>query len=809
MPARILFLIDELDFGGTEQQLLELLRRLDRSNYDPMVCCFRPGRVAAEIQAIGVRVVHLPKRHKIDLRLILALVRLIRRNRFEIVQTYLFTANTWGRLAALLAGVRVILTSERNVDIWEEPYKRLIGRWLDRWTRATIANSQAVKDYLVAKGLPAHKIRVIYNGVDATRFSTPPSTDEVKAHLGIPAAHAVVGLLARLEPQKDPSTFLRAAASIAAKHSDVSFLMIGGGSLEAALAEEAQRLGIRERLVITGGRRDIARLLAACDVSVISSIKEGMSNAVMESMAAGKPVVVTRVGGNAELVIDGETGFVVPPRDATRLAEAICSILEDPARATEIGRRARRRMLDGFSVDAMVTATQSLYDAVARPSDGTARAFAPSRDNHTIALVVSQFPRYVDAYFLREIKALADRGIRFRIFSLMEFRGKVIHEDARAFLPDTVNVPFLLSTAVLAAQVRALCRTPGRYLGTLATVVRGTARRPRALAKTLAVFPKSVYFGSLVREEGIRRIHANWATHPATAAFIMSRLADVPFSFTGHASDIYLDTTMLAEKIQAAEFVVTCTRHNEQYLGGLAGDAAARKIAVSYHGLDLKKFSPVPKHARDRFRILAVGTLLECKGFPDLIEACRVLESRNVLFDCTIVGDGPERKPLEALIRRSGLTDHVKISGYVAQEHLIPLYQGASVVVLPALPEGHFGIPNVLLEALAVETPVICSALPSLAEVMEDGVEGMYVPPRDPMALAEALASLAGDPDRVARMGRAGRHKIEQMFDIERTSAGLETLLRGDGRGTDRPRGASAAGSEAQWYTTSQLEKRV
>src|SRR5262249_32766915 len=154
-----------------------------------------------------------------------------------------------------------------------------------------------------------------------------------------------------------------------------------------------------------------------------------------------------------------------------------------------------------------------------------------------------------------------------------------------------------------------------------------------------------------------------------------SRLAGVPWSFAGHASDIYLDTTMLAEKIRAADFVVTCTGHNKEYLSGLAGGHAASKIAVSYHGLDLKKYSPVPKAAADRLRILAVGTLLECKGFDDLIEACALLEERGVRFECDIVGDGPERKSLEQLIRTRGLGDRVTIKGYVAQEDLIPLYQ--------------------------------------------------------------------------------------------------------------------------------------
>ena len=179
-PKRLLVLIDELDVGGTEQQILELVKRLDRAKYLPMVACFRPGRVSQEIEAAGVRVVVLPKHGKVDPRLVIALVRLMRRERIDLLQTYLFTANTWGRLAGILAGVPLIVSSERNVDMWEQRFKRVIGRLLDQWTARTIGNSQAVKEYLARRGLPRDKIAVIYNGVDHGRFERPVSPDATR-----------------------------------------------------------------------------------------------------------------------------------------------------------------------------------------------------------------------------------------------------------------------------------------------------------------------------------------------------------------------------------------------------------------------------------------------------------------------------------------------------------------------------------------------------------------------------------------------------------------------------------------------------
>jgi glycosyltransferase involved in cell wall biosynthesis len=311
-------------------------------------------------------VVVLPKRAKADPWLVARLRSLMRRERIELVQTYLFTANTWARVAAVLARVPVIVSSERNVDMWEEAYKRGLGRLLDRFTRATIANSGAVKTYLVGKGLQPEKVRVIYNGVDAGRFEGPVTPDATKQELGIPPHHAVALLLARLEPQKLPGTFLEAAARLAPRWPALSFLVVGGGSREGELPRRAEALGLAGRVVFTGPRRDVPRLLGLCDVSAMCSRKEGMSNTVMESMMAGKPVVATPVGGNPELIVDGHTGFLVPVGDAAALAERIERILADPPLGKAMGLAGRARIHELCSVSGMVASTARLYDELVR-----------------------------------------------------------------------------------------------------------------------------------------------------------------------------------------------------------------------------------------------------------------------------------------------------------------------------------------------------------------------------------------------------------------------------------------------------------
>lgn len=359
---RTLFVIDELDIGGTEQQILETVRRIDRDRFEPYVCCFRHGAKAREIESLGVPVLHEPKRLKADPGLVLRLAATMKRERFDIVQTYLWTANTWARLAARLAGVRWVVASERNVDIWEETYKRVIGRFLARSTDRIIANSEAVRQYLLKRGgLDADKVITIYNGVNFDRFRTPCDPRVRRAELGIGDDVVLAGCLARVEPAKDHGTLLQAMALISNRLPKLHLALIGGGSEEDRLRHMARDLGIGERVHFVGFRTDAAEWLQSVDISVLSSVKEGLSNTVLESMAAGKPVVATDVGGNAEVIVENETGFLVPSRAPSELGAALARVAASPETIASFGRAGRRRVDALFSVESMVAHTERLY----------------------------------------------------------------------------------------------------------------------------------------------------------------------------------------------------------------------------------------------------------------------------------------------------------------------------------------------------------------------------------------------------------------------------------------------------------------
>jgi len=384
-----------------------------------------------------------------------------------------------------------------------------------------------------------------------------------------------------------------------------------------------------------------------------------------------------------------------------------------------------------------------------------------------IAYVVSLFPSYDETFILREVRALADRGVHITIFSLRRRSQAVVQSEARAFVADTHYAPFLISKDVLGALVRALVQRGRTVLGLVALIVRGCWRRPLALLKSLAFVPKAIRFAEILREQGIDRIHAHWATYPATTALVMSRLTGVPWGLTCHAHDIFNDPSLLPEKIEAADFVLTCTADNKRYLEGLT-PVAARKVKVVYHGLDLKRFRPQRRPpGSDGFRILAVGSLLTCKGFDVLVAALGLLHRRGLAFEATVAGGGPEERNLRLQARAEGIADRVHFTGYATQEILVPLYQNADVFVLPAVVGQHWGIANVLVEALACAVPVVTTLLPSLPELVEDGVEGLVARNQDPVDLAEKIERLAGDGELRQRMGAAGRRRVEERFDID------------------------------------------
>jgi glycosyltransferase involved in cell wall biosynthesis len=386
-----------------------------------------------------------------------------------------------------------------------------------------------------------------------------------------------------------------------------------------------------------------------------------------------------------------------------------------------------------------------------------------------IGVVVSTFPRPVDAYMLRELLALGERGIDVRIYSLRRPAETIAPGQAAALRERTTYAPSSTSAEMARAHAALIRGARGRYVTTLAALVKNHARSPRLLAKVLAVWPQTGYFASRARADGVDHVHANWATYPAAAASAIARLTGLPWSFAGHASDIYLEATGLAEKIRRASFVTTCTVESQRYLASIAADVDPGRVRTVYHGTDLGAFR-VERREPEDLHILAVGTLRHCKGYDTLLRAAVRLHAAGIPTRATIVGDGEERPALSRLAADLGLAGQVTFTGYLPHERLADLYARATVLVHPARSATHFGIPNVIIEAQAASLPVVCTPLPALRELIEDGTSGVYVPEDDVDELAGALRRLFEEPARRRRLAAEGLRRVTALFDIRETA---------------------------------------
>jgi len=362
---KVLRMISNLGVGGVQKRMVSLLPKLNKERYDIIVCSFKPGELQHCLEQSGIPVKIIPRRFKFDPVCIYRLCSIMKKENIDIVHTHCHKPNTTGRIAAKLAGVPVIIANEHNVDSWKSNWQLILDRWLAAYSDKIIAVSEAVKSFYVKNAnISTDKFEVIYNGVDLDFWQNNVPAKEIifkkKTELGLLQDDKVIVAIGRLHPQKGHEHLLRAAKKIIPKMQNLKFLIIGDGPMRLSLESLSERLGIKENIVFTGNREDIKDMLYLSDLSVISSIREGFSNVVLESMACGKPLVATDVGGNNEIIIDGENGFIVPSKDEDALADKMLILAGNEELTKKMGLTAKQTV-EKFSLMKMIHETENLY----------------------------------------------------------------------------------------------------------------------------------------------------------------------------------------------------------------------------------------------------------------------------------------------------------------------------------------------------------------------------------------------------------------------------------------------------------------
>jgi glycosyltransferase involved in cell wall biosynthesis len=430
----------------------------------------------------------------------------------------------------------------------------------------------------------------------------------------------------------------------------------------------------------------------------------------------------------------------------------------------------------------------------------------------SVGYVLMGFPRVSETFIASELHRVERAGVPVRLFVVKPVEAR--EQDLRHPVVDAIRArPEHLPDA--ASLTRPLHRWRPADVAPFAPALRRVLRRrPLGLAKAAATAlaqalrdrrtpfsgPRKIYVKELLQAIAladrvlaapeVRHLHAHFAHGTTTITWHAARIAGLPFSFTGHARDIYAGHLnpkgWLRRKLLAARFVVTCTEANRRHLAAIAPEA---EIHLVYHGLNAD-FARLVREEREggangsapeRLRVLAVGRMVAKKGFDQLVDAFAELQRRGVVFEAAIVGqEDKHSETLRGRIARHGLERRIALPGPMGQEQLLAEYRRASVLCMPSrlLPDDRDGIPNVLVEAMAAGTPVVASAVSGIPELVEDGVNGVLVAPERPAELADALERLHGDPALRERLAGAGRETVATRFDGDRLAGRLAELFR-------------------------------
>jgi glycosyltransferase involved in cell wall biosynthesis len=362
---KLLKMLTSFHIGGTERQVVNLALGIDPSRFDLHLACLRcSGSLLGELKSLQVprpefRIgrFYNPRTFWQGMRL----AQYIRKNRIQIVHSYGFYSNVFTVPTAWLAGKSFVIASIRDTGDVLTPVQRRVQRMVCRLADCVLVNADAIRDKLIEEGYAQAKIVVIRNGITLPKFAKRQRNSLLRQELALPLSAPLVVVFSRLNQMKGIQYFLDAAVILAQGFPDVRFLVVGDGESRKELEEYACRLGLGQRTVFTGFRSDVPELLAEAAVSVLPSLSEGLSNSLLESMASGVPVVATRVGGNPEVIEDGVTGLLVPPRDSAALAAAVARVLEDKDLASRFAQAGIRRVAELFSMERSVHETEHLY----------------------------------------------------------------------------------------------------------------------------------------------------------------------------------------------------------------------------------------------------------------------------------------------------------------------------------------------------------------------------------------------------------------------------------------------------------------
>jgi colanic acid/amylovoran biosynthesis glycosyltransferase len=384
-----------------------------------------------------------------------------------------------------------------------------------------------------------------------------------------------------------------------------------------------------------------------------------------------------------------------------------------------------------------------------------------------IAYVLLWFPKPSETFIFQEVANLRQMGLNLQVFTLYGRLTRDLSPQMQLLAPqvERLGIPYLKLAWKDFFYWWKRNRAMTWWL--VKTTLLGSWSHPEREGESLWGALCGAHLARRCQEEKITHIHAPWACGPATAAWVASHLTGIPFSFTGRAHDVFTPDSLLPEKIRDAVFVRCESRSVMHHLAQLTGGDTS-KFRLTYNGVPLTAQDLAPVRMQPPYRLLALGRLVETKGFDVLIQACRILKDAGLDHHLTLAGAGPQGGRLRRLARKLGLASHISFPGFIRYDKVAGQFCAADVFIMPCIvhPSGNRdGLPTVILEALVHRVPVIATDVAGIGEVIEAGVTGLLIPPSDPQAIADAVLQMVRNREASLLMAERGRARVLQQFN--------------------------------------------
>lgn len=393
----------------------------------------------------------------------------------------------------------------------------------------------------------------------------------------------------------------------------------------------------------------------------------------------------------------------------------------------------------------------------------------------SLVYIIGTYPLLTTTFIDREIRGLRKSGVHVQVLSIRRPRPPLSADQVK--MADGVIYLMPVSwAAFILAHLKYAIRSPITYFGTLFYLLSRPNQSINERLKTGAHFAEGVYAAYKLHKLGFNQLHAHFLDRATTVAMVVGRLLHVPYTLTAHANDIYVRPQLIAEKMDQAQRIITCTEYNRSHLMSIQDGSFDSKIRCIYHGLETDSYREALSSNNDPTLVLCVAQLKEKKGLSYLIRACRILKDRGYTLTCQIVGEGPLRQSLVNEIRQLGLENTVVLRGALVHEEVIALYYRSTMFALSPVVSAdgdRDGIPNVILEAMAAGLPVVSTNHSGIPEVIQNGINGLLVPPGDENALAEAMAWIIDHPQARQELGRTAKQTISEKFDADKNTVRL------------------------------------